>query len=252
MRYDSHAPRPHRGREERARVQLPRAVDDREPGLLFSFYETPKRAIAKANGVGLDLQARCEAGDVEIMWQSPAEPSLDIVGARILEAVSRKSIKRLFIDGFNALRASAAHAERVPRFFGALARELRAHGVTTVYSAELHAISRRRSQPPAEGISPLLEDLVVMRFSEVNGALRRIISVLKLRESEFDPAIREFVIDGDGLHVGGRVDGMEAIMTGTAHAPTGELPAPRASTARRRRARGGRRGAGDENHRHHR
>jgi circadian clock protein KaiC len=195
-------------------------------GLLFSFYETPKRAIAKATGVGLDLQARCEAGDVEIMWQSPAEPSLDVVGARILEAVSRKSIKRLFIDGFNALKASAAHLERVPRFFGALSRELRAHGVTTVYSAELHAIFSPQIQPPVDGISPLLEDLVVMRFVEVNGTLRRIISVLKLRESEFDPAIREFVIDGDGLHVRGRVDGMEAIMTGTAHAPSGELPPP--------------------------
>jgi circadian clock protein KaiC len=186
-------------------------------GLLFSFYETPKRALAKAHGVGLDLEARCKAEDVEIMWQSPVETSLDVVGGRILEAVKRRSIKRLFIDGFNALQASAAYVERVPQFFGALARELRAHGVTTVYSAELHAIFSPQIQPPVEGISPLLEDLVIMRFVELNGSLRRIISVLKLRESEFDPAIREFVITGKGLQVRGRLDGMEAIMTGTAH-----------------------------------
>ena len=193
-------------------------------GLLFSFYETPKRALAKAQGVGLDLEARCKAEDVEIMWQSPVEPSLDVVGGRILEAVSRKSIKRLFIDGFNGLLASAAYAERVPRFFGALARELRAHGVTTVYSAELHAIFSPQIKPPVEGISPLLEDLVIMRFVELGGSLRRIVSVLKLRESEFDPAIREFVITGKGLQVRGRLDGAEALMTGNAHPTSAELP----------------------------
>ncbi|HEY3817261.1 MAG TPA: ATPase domain-containing protein [Polyangiaceae bacterium] len=194
-------------------------------GLLLSFYETPKRALAKALGVGIDLEARCRAEDVEIMWQSPVEPSLDVIGERILEAVARRSVKRLFIDGFNALKASAAYVERVPQFFGALARELRAHGVTTVYSAELHAIFSPQIQPPVHGISPLLEDLVIMRFVEVEGTLRRIISVLKLRESEFDPAIREYVITGEGIRVHGRLDGMEAIMTGSSHAtPAGRPP----------------------------
>jgi circadian clock protein KaiC len=207
-------------------------------GLLFSFYETPKRALAKAQGVGLDLEARCKEDDLELMWQSPIETSLDVVGGRILEAVHRKSVKRLFIDGFNALQSSAAYIERVPQFFGALARELRAHGVTTVYSAELHAIFSPQIQPPIAGISPLLEDLVVMRFVELNARLHRIVSVLKLRESEFDPSIREFVITNRGIRVRGHLDGLEDIMTGSARHATRTAPAAApARPAKKRRKR---------------
>ena len=204
-------------------------------GLLFSFYETPKRALAKAHGVGLDLEALCKAEDLEMMWQSPVETSLDVAGGRILEAVQRRDVKRLFIDGFNALQGSASYAERVPQFFGALARELRARGVTTVYSAELHAIFSPQIEPPVRGISPLLEDLIVMRYVELNANLHRIVSVLKLRESEFDPTIREFAITKRGLQVLGNLQGVEAIMTGNAHVASGDGKGQGGGTNRRKR-----------------
>jgi circadian clock protein KaiC len=204
-------------------------------GLLFSFYETPKRVLAKAHGVGLDLEARCKEEDVELMWQSPVETSLDVVGGRILEAVLRKGVKRLFIDGLNALQSSATYVERVPQFFGALSRELRAHGVTTVYSAELHAIFSPVIQPPVHGISPMLEDLIIMRYVELDARLRRVVSVLKLRESAFDPVIHQFEITSEGLHLCGGLDGVEAIMTGSAH------DLARAATSSRKRSKKGKR-----------
>src|ERR1017187_3717135 len=57
-----------------------------EKGLLFSFYETPERVLAKSRGVGIDLAAKYDGGDVELVWQSPVESTLDAIGGRNPEA----------------------------------------------------------------------------------------------------------------------------------------------------------------------
>ncbi len=173
-----------------------------EKGVLFSFYETPKAAIAKADGIGLDLAARCANGDLELVWQSPVETSLDGIGFRILDAIDRSSAKRLFIDGFDALLNASVYPERIPQFFAALSRELHARGVTTVHSAELRAIFGAQIEAPVRGISPLLENLVLLRFVEEKTKVHRVVSVLKMRDSAFDSTLRELTIDARGLRVG--------------------------------------------------
>ncbi len=188
-----------------------------EKGLLFSFYETPKRAIGKAQSVGLDLAARCEQGHVELVWRSPIEGTLDAIGGSILERVDRLGAKRLFLDGFNALQQASAYPERVPHFLAALVRGLHVRGVTTVYSAELHEIFASHIDAPMRGVSPLLENLILFRFVEAEGTVRRVVSILKLRDSNFDSRLREFVINGRGLDVRGGFEDEEAVLTGVAH-----------------------------------
>ncbi len=195
-----------------------------QKGLLFSFYETPHGAIAKAESVGLNLAARCEAGDLELTWQSPVETSLDGIGGRILDAVERIGVARLFIDGFDALQNAAAYPDRVPQFFAALCRELHARGVTTMHSAELRAIFSPQIQSPVRGISPLLENLILLRFVERRSRVRRAVSILKLRDSDFDSRLREFVIDSEGLRVTAGFDDADAILSGTPHSRRPELP----------------------------
>jgi circadian clock protein KaiC len=197
-----------------------------EKGLLFSFYETPKRALAKAEGVGLELTALCDRGDVELMWQSPVESPLDAIGSTLLEAVDRLEAKRLFIDGFSALQNSATYPERVPHFLAALGRELNARTVTTVYSAELQEAFAPEIESPVRGISPLVENLLLMRFLERRSELRRVLSVLKLRDSDFDAVIREFRITERGIEVGDGFPHTEAILTGVAHEEPKRAPEP--------------------------
>ncbi len=189
----------------------------KEKGLLFSFYETPERVLTKTKGVGIDLAAGYERGDVELVWQSPVEGTLDAIGWRILESVDRSGAKRLFVDGFNALESASAHPERVPQFFAALNRELQARGVTTVYAAELHRIFSPQIAAPLRGLSPLIENMLLMRFIELGAKLRRTLSVIKLRDSEFDPAICEFCLTSHGLDVVDSLDGAEELMTGAGH-----------------------------------
>jgi circadian clock protein KaiC len=208
----------------------------REKGLLFSFYETPMRAIEKGRGVGLDFEAQQQRGDVELQWRSPIELSLDALGANLLDTVDRVNPTRLFVDGLNALVNSASAPERVPQFFAALARELGARGVTTVYSAELHDVFAPQIRPLAVGLSELIENLVLMRFVESDAALHRVISIVKARESDFDHGIREFVITSKGLDVKPTLDGMVGLLSGVPRAARkAKSPEPAVARAKRKR-----------------
>jgi circadian clock protein KaiC len=199
----------------------------KEKGLLFSFYETPERVLAKTRGVGIDLVTGYDRGNVELVWQSPVEGTLDAIGWRILESVDRLGAKRLFVDGFNALESATAHPDRVPQFFAALGRELQARGVTTVYAAELRQIFSPEIAAPLRGLSPLIENMLLMRFVELRAKLHRTLSVIKLRDSEFDPAICEFCLTNHGLDVVNSLNGAEELMTGVAHdTPRSRSPKP--------------------------
>jgi circadian clock protein KaiC len=185
-----------------------------ERAVLFSFYETPKRAIAKAAAVGADLKSGCERGDVELAWMSPVENSLDAIGGRLLEAVDRSKAQRVFVDGFEALLHATAYPERVPQFFAALARELHGRAVTTLHAAELRAIFAPTIEAPVRGLSPLLENLLLLRFVELGVRVRRVLSVLKMRDSDFESSLHELLIDGDGVRLGGVFEQVDGLLTG--------------------------------------
>jgi circadian clock protein KaiC len=205
---------------------------DSQPGLLFSFYETPARAQQKAEGIGIDFGGLVKRGSLELMWQPPVESSLDALGNRLLHACEARQVRRLFIDGFNALEQCAAYPERVPQFFAALAQRLRSRGVTTVYAAEVQDIFAPQISSPTKGLSPLLESLVVMRFSELDARMRRVLSIMKLRDSEFDSRLYEFLITRKGVIIRDEsgIGNAEGVLTGVAHARHGERPRPAGKT----------------------
>jgi circadian clock protein KaiC len=211
-----------------------------EKGVLFSFYETPKRALAKAAAVGVDLKTRCERGEIELAWQSPVENSLDAIGGRILEAVDRSHAARLFIDGFDAFLHATAYPERVTPFFAALGRELHGRGVTTMHSAELRAIFAPVVEAPVRGLSPLLENLLLLRFVEVGARVHRALSVLKMRDSDFETAHHEVIIDDSGIRVTGGLDDFQGVLSGIAKRSS-ILPEPPRKQAKTKKAKPSRR-----------
>src|SRR5260370_37712993 len=70
-----------------------------DPGLFFGFYEMPLRLRVKAAGIGIKLDGLIGQGHLQILWHPPTEDILDALGNRLLEAVQRRRVKRLAIDG---------------------------------------------------------------------------------------------------------------------------------------------------------
>lgn len=188
-----------------------------EPGLLFGMYETPTRLRLKASSLGLDLQGAVERGDVEVVWQPQGEAIQDALAYRLLDAVSRRGVRRLFLDGFGALLEASIEPERTSRFFAILLNELREHGVTTLYTMETRDVFGPGIELPVSGISALVETLIALRYLEYHSRSRRLLSVLKVRDRAFDPTLREFVIgDGCGISLGGAFEDAEELLSGFA------------------------------------
>ena len=172
-----------------------------EPGLLFGFYETPRRIDAKVAGVCPGLRNLIDDGVVDVMWQPPTDDLLDAYGERLLQAVDRRKVRRLFIDGLGAFQAvaSAGGPGRIGMFLTALMNEMRVLGVTTVYTLEVPDITGPTIGTPIGDLSSLAENLIMLRFIEVGSQLHRVISVLKVRDSQFDQSLHEYVTSSQGL-----------------------------------------------------
>ena len=185
-----------------------------EPGLMFGFYETPERTRAKAEVMSEALASLIDAGTVEVMWQPPTDDLLDAYGERLLAAVRRRNVRRLFIDGLGGFTKAAVEPARMDHFFTALANELRVLGVTTLYSLEVPDILGPAIRIPVDDISSIAENMVLLRFIEVRSSLYRLISILKVRNSNFNPSLHEFKISNDGLVINDTSESAESILSG--------------------------------------
>jgi KaiC/GvpD/RAD55 family RecA-like ATPase len=98
---------------------------------------TQADVISEARTLGLQVGEAIERGDLEILWQPQRENVLDELAHRLVDAVRRRKVKRLFIDGLGGFLESATSPQRVSRFFSCLTNELRSLGATTVFTMEV-------------------------------------------------------------------------------------------------------------------
>jgi circadian clock protein KaiC len=187
-----------------------------EPGLYFGFDEPPEWLLTKADGIGLDLSRHVAEQRVDLRWQAPLDSLLDALAAQLLARVRARQVRRLFIDGLSGLEHAQLQPERMFAFFTALVLQLRALGVTTVFSAEVPQLFGPEVTLPADYASGATDNIIFLRYVELNSHLHRLISILKIRDSGYDTALREFAITAHGIVVEATFAGAEAILTGVA------------------------------------
>ncbi|MDG9925065.1 MULTISPECIES: ATPase domain-containing protein [unclassified Pseudomonas] len=187
-----------------------------EPGLHFGFYENPQRLRLKAQALGHDLQALEDSGALHILWQPTTSGLLDALGLKLLDTVERLGIKRVLLDSLGGMARVATNQARLAEFFSALMSELRARGVTVVATWEMRDLFGSEINAPAPELSSLVDNLLLMRFVEINSELKRVLSTLKMRDSNYDPALLEVVIDEQGLRLEKTFRNTAAVLTGSA------------------------------------
>ncbi len=168
------------------------------PGLLFSCYETANELRHKAAAIGLDFEAMERRGALRIVWHRPFETYLDELAHRLIDEADEIGARRVFIDGAGAFRQASMYPERLTAFFTALSLRLRTSGATTVCTAEAQELFHPQDLVLAD-ISPVAENMLLLRFDETQGRLQRTLSVVKVRQRGFDPAVVPFEITDRGV-----------------------------------------------------
>jgi circadian clock protein KaiC len=186
------------------------------PGLHFGFYEQPEAISMKVNALGLPLEDLIEREQVEVLWQPTTEGILDEACHRLVDAVKRRGVRRLFIDGLEGFERLTTDRERLGHVFAALSNELSALGVTTLYTAEAEAIGPVSGLPlshvPLQGVSCIAEIILVMRYVELRAHLHRVIAVLKVRNALIDSAFHKFAIASTGIVIDEDASAAEQIL----------------------------------------
>jgi circadian clock protein KaiC len=204
----------------------------------FAFYDTPVRVCEQAAGVGLKLEPLIQSGYLEVSFRPPTENLLDALGIELVTLIRERRVRRLFIDGFDALSKAAIRSNRIGRFMAALVNECRNYGVALMFSAEAQTLFGFELKFPIRGISMICENILFLRTSEVGPKLRNFISVLKLRNSSHDRAVREFRISDKGLEVGDPLVDAQLVLSGIALSPSASGGARKKARKRLLRGRG--------------
>ena len=213
-----------------------------EPGLYFGFVETPPRLLNKAGLVGMDLRKHVDAGRVHLESRVPVELLPDALVQELLGLVKQHGIQRLVLDGLEPFIQESTDKSRPPRVLTALNNTLRGLGVTTLATQQTNTLFGPELNAPLEGVEAIIDNILLLRFVELRSQLYRMLSVLKMRESPNDPALRLFSITSKGIDVAETFESAEAILTGQARPvpPTlkkkkAQKPGKRKGVPRRRR-----------------
>lgn len=186
-----------------------------EPGIVALFEERPGEYASRAEAIGLEFAAALEAGTLTLLYLRPLDLSVDETMREIINAVQQTNAKRLAIDSLAGFELALAPGfredfrESLYRMIGALTRT----GVTIVSTVELVESFTELSLSPY-AISFLSDDIIRLRFVEINGQLRKVLMVVKMRGGNHSKDIREYDITSEGLKICERLEGYCGLITG--------------------------------------
>ena len=171
-----------------------------EPGVIAIFEERPQGYMERAKSIGLDLETPQKKGKLEILYVRPLDLSVDETMQEILDAVERVGAKRLVIDSLVGFEMALAPGfredfrESLYRMIGALTGA----GITIVSTVEVE--DTFTALPFSQYvISFLTDDIIRMRYVEINGQLRKVMVIIKMRGSNHSKDIREYILTDKGL-----------------------------------------------------
>jgi circadian clock protein KaiC len=177
-------------------------IFDEERGLLF------KRAL----GLGLDLQQMVDAGQLVVEQVDAAELTPGEFSARVRRQVEVDGARTVVIDGLNGYQAAMPQEQALILHLHELLQFLNRRGATTFLTVAQHGLVGDMRAPV--DITYLADTVVLLRYFEALGRVRRAISVIKKRTGKHEDTIREFRIGANGFQLGAPLTNFQGVLRG--------------------------------------
>jgi circadian clock protein KaiC len=186
-----------------------------ETGVIAVFEEYPEEYLARATARNAVVGKMIKEGKLEVIYLRPLDLSVDEALFAILEAVDRIGAKRVVIDSLSGFEVALAPTfredfrESLYRLVGTLT----ATGVTVFMTAEVsEAFSEARFT--TEKVSFITDEIIVQRYIEMEGELKRVMTVIKMRGSDHSHEFRLYEVGAKGVVVGDSLTEYDGIITG--------------------------------------
>lgn len=179
----------------------------------FMFDETKAALLARSEGIGMKLREGSGAGEISLRQIDPVEISPGEFAASVRESVERDGARVVIIDSLNG------YLNAMPRdnFLVAQLHELLSYlsnqGVTTFLVVAQSGMLGPSMSSPIDA-SYLADSIMMLRYFEHGGKVKKALSVLKKRTGGHEGSIRELRFDEDGVHLSEPLLGLRGVLTG--------------------------------------
>jgi circadian clock protein KaiC len=185
-----------------------------EPCAIFEFDERVGTMFTRASALGFDLPKHAERGLLHVQQVDPAELSPGEFVARVREHVEQGGVRLLVIDSLNGYLACMPQEQQLILQLHELLSYLNQRGVTTLLINPQQGLVGTM-MTGSLNVSYIADTVLLLRFFEAEGRIRKAISVLKNRSGAHEDAIRELRIDAEGLRIGEPLATFRGVLTGT-------------------------------------
>jgi circadian clock protein KaiC len=185
-----------------------------ERGLMVSFQENPEQLRLRAHQFGIGASLDLEGGLTEVLCLSPVELNLDAAADQIRHVITTRKVQRVVIDSVAELESAVRDPERFDDFLASLVGFLRGNEVTTVMTREIAQLIGTELTIASRGLSYIVDNILLLRYTELQGEIKRALMVLKNRGSNHDKQLRELIIGGGQITIGKRFQNLAGVMTG--------------------------------------
>ena len=181
--------------------------------LLFALEESREQLIRNARAWGFDFEGWEREGLLRIVTQYPHAPTLEDHFVEMKDLIEEYQPTRMAVDSLSALeRSSSTRSFR--EFVINLTATMKHRKVTGLFTATTTTLTGGNSITE-EHISTLADSIILLRYVESFGRVRRGLVVLKMRGSQHDPEIREYTITGNGMRILDTLSDVHGLLMGT-------------------------------------
>ncbi len=190
------------------------AAERGEKVSFFIFDEGEGTLFARADTVGQDLRGHHASGMVQVKQIDPAEMSPGEFSHHVQQSVQEHGARIVVIDSLNGYMHSMPEERFLVAQLHELLTYLRQRGVLTIIVVAQHGLVGSQSMEAPVDVSYLADTVVLTRYFEASGRVRKAVSVVKKRSGRHEDTIREFTLGAKGFVVGPPLEGFRGVLTG--------------------------------------
>jgi circadian clock protein KaiC len=198
------------------------AIARGEKAALFIFDEEVGLLFDRMKGLGIDLEAARERSALMIEQIDAAELSPGEFAHRVIMTLDTQQIQTVVIDSLNGYQAAMPEENSLMLHMHELLQYLNRRGAMTFMTVAQHGLIGNMQAPI--DVTYLADTVILLRYFEASGKVRRAISVIKKRSGSHETSIREYRISKEGLTLGEPLEGFSGVLQGGPSYSDGKSP----------------------------
>ena len=180
--------------------------------MFFAFDESVHTLFKRTRDLGLDFKPFIDSGALTVQQVDPAEIAPGELSNKIVECVEKRGVRMVVLDSLNGYVNAMPNEDFLSLHLHELLSFLNQRGVVTIMVLAQQGLIGAMGTPV--DVSYLADTVILTRFFEARGEVRKAISIIKKRSGAHETAIRELMMTASGIQIGRPLSEFEGVLTG--------------------------------------